>query len=63
MKRLSLYFTSPYQVSLREEALPLLAPEQLLVKTIVSAISPGTEMLLYRGQVPTELAVDETIAS
>ena len=28
------------------------APGQLLVQTVVSAISPGTELLIYRGQAP-----------
>ena len=31
---------------------------QVLVKTLVSAISPGTEMLFYRGLVPEEMAID-----
>jgi 2-desacetyl-2-hydroxyethyl bacteriochlorophyllide A dehydrogenase len=35
----------------------------LLVESVCSAISPGTEMLVYRGQFPRELAVDETISA
>jgi 2-desacetyl-2-hydroxyethyl bacteriochlorophyllide A dehydrogenase len=35
----------------------------VLVKTMFSAISPGTEMLIYRGQFPVDLAVDATIGS
>ncbi|MBE2223630.1 MAG: zinc-binding alcohol dehydrogenase [Anaerolineae bacterium] len=35
----------------------------MVVKTAVSAISPGTEMLLYRGQMPSDMALDETIAA
>jgi len=31
------------------------------VKTLVSAISPGTEMLFYRGQVPEDMEIDSTI--
>ena len=34
-----------------------------MVQTLVSAISPGTELLFYRGQAPTDLPVDETIAA
>jgi len=41
--------------------MPAPAPEQVLVKTICSAISPGTEMLVYRGQFPRDLPVDESI--
>ena len=61
MKRLSLYFTGPYQVSVQEERLPPPAEDQVVVQTQVSAISPGTEMLIYRGQAPTDIPVDETI--
>lgn len=36
---------------------------QLLVQTLVSAISSGTEMLVYRGQLPTDIQLDENIAA
>jgi 2-desacetyl-2-hydroxyethyl bacteriochlorophyllide A dehydrogenase len=61
MERFSLYFTAPGQVSVRQEDLPPLAPNQVLVRSQLSAISPGTEMLAYRGQFPTDLPVDESI--
>jgi 2-desacetyl-2-hydroxyethyl bacteriochlorophyllide A dehydrogenase len=38
-------------------------PKELLVRTICSAISPGTEMLVYRGQAPEQLTADSSIAS
>jgi len=63
MNRQSLYFTAPRTVTVREEALPQLLPGQMLVQSICSAISPGTEMLLYRGQMPAEMAADATIAA
>ncbi len=63
MNRQSLYFTAPFAVAVREEPLPAPAAHQVLVQTIVSAISPGTETLLYRGQFPQDMAVDETIAA
>jgi 2-desacetyl-2-hydroxyethyl bacteriochlorophyllide A dehydrogenase len=59
----ALYFTAPFQVAVREEHVPHPAPGQVLVRTVVSAISPGTELLVYRGQAPTGLPVDETIAA
>ena len=31
------------------------------VRSLVSAISPGTELLIYRGQAPEDLPVDDTI--
>jgi 2-desacetyl-2-hydroxyethyl bacteriochlorophyllide A dehydrogenase len=37
------------------------APGQVLVQTVVSAISPGTELLIYRGQAPADLPTDDTI--
>jgi len=52
VKRKTVYFTAPRQVELREESLPALGADDVLVKTICSAISAGTEMLVYRGQFP-----------
>jgi len=63
MKRFSLYFTSPLEVTIREEPLPEPAPDQVLVQTAVSAISPGTEMLIFRGEAPAGMAADETIGA
>jgi 2-desacetyl-2-hydroxyethyl bacteriochlorophyllide A dehydrogenase len=58
---LSLLFVEPYKVITQQS--PPASPRagEALVQTVVSAISPGTEMLLYRGQMPMGLAVDETI--
>lgn len=61
--RRSLFFEAPQQVSIRSETLPPLPPDQVLVETQFSAISAGTELLFYRGQIPPYLPVDETIAS
>jgi 2-desacetyl-2-hydroxyethyl bacteriochlorophyllide A dehydrogenase len=63
MKRESLFFTAPCQVEVREELLPDPGPEQVWVQTLVSAISPGTETLIYRGQFPAEMAVDASISA
>ena len=59
----ALYFDAPYQVAVREEALPAPETGQALVRTTLSAISAGTEMLFYRGQFPQEMDVDASIAS
>lgn len=48
----SLWFEGPGQVSLRDEQLSMPGPGEVLVETVCSAISAGTELLLYRGQVP-----------
>ncbi len=50
------YFTAPGQVEVRQSSLPPLTQGQMLVETICSAISPGSEMLVYRGQFPKDLS-------
>lgn len=61
MKRRILYFEEPYRVSVRRENIAPLAPGEMLVETLVSAISAGTEMLFYRGQVPAQMSADVNI--
>ncbi len=52
MKARTLFFTAPGQVEIRESDLPALKDDEALVETQCSAISAGTEMLVYRGQCP-----------
>jgi 2-desacetyl-2-hydroxyethyl bacteriochlorophyllide A dehydrogenase len=52
VRRKTIYFTAPGKVELREEPLPALGANEVLVETICSAISAGTEMLVYRGKFP-----------
>ena len=63
MKSRALWFDAPYQVAVRDVTLPALTPDQVLVQTDVSAISAGTELLFYRGQVPANMALDATLTS
>ena len=63
MERQALYFTAAHQVAIKRESLPSPAFGQILVQTIISAISPGTELLIYQGLAPTDLAKDDTIPS
>ncbi len=63
MQRQALYFTAPRQVALRREAVAAPSCGQVLVQTIVSGISSGTEGLIYQGQAPQDLARDESIAA
>lgn len=63
MNRRSLYFLAPGQVEVREEICPPPGSHQVQVKTLASAISPGTEGLLYRGLFPEELALDASIGA
>jgi 2-desacetyl-2-hydroxyethyl bacteriochlorophyllide A dehydrogenase len=61
MDRLCLYFNAPGEVVVREEYIPPPGSGEVLVRTSLSAISAGTEMLLYRGQFPEYLLVDTSI--
>ncbi len=57
----TLYFTGPRSVEVRTEPVREPGAEEVLVRTERSAISPGTELLVYRDEVSSELATDETI--
>jgi 2-desacetyl-2-hydroxyethyl bacteriochlorophyllide A dehydrogenase len=61
MNRQVLYFIAPGEVEVREEALPPPGAGMALVRVLFSAISPGTELLIYRGQFPDDMDVDENI--
>jgi 2-desacetyl-2-hydroxyethyl bacteriochlorophyllide A dehydrogenase len=56
-----LWFVTPRAVEIRKATLPPMADGDVLVRTSCSGISAGTEMLAYRGQIPTEVPLDETI--
>lgn len=56
-------FTAPRQVEIREETLPDLAAGEVLVETVCSAISAGTEKLIYQGSFPPGLETDPFIPS
>lgn len=63
MSHSALVFAAPYCVEVERSALGCPGPGEALVRTLVSAISSGTEMLLYRGRMPAELQLDESIAA
>lgn len=58
-----LWFTGVEQLELREHEFSAPAADELLVEVECSAISAGTEMLVYRGQIPSEMALDANIAA
>jgi 2-desacetyl-2-hydroxyethyl bacteriochlorophyllide A dehydrogenase len=60
MKAHTLFFTAPQRVEVRETELPALRAGEVLVETACSAISSGTEMLVYRGQFP-DMDVDDCL--
>lgn len=61
MSKQALYFTGQQSVSVREEPVPNPEPDEVLVQTEQSGISPGTELLVYRDDVGEQIAADETI--
>jgi 2-desacetyl-2-hydroxyethyl bacteriochlorophyllide A dehydrogenase len=61
MTRRTLVFTAPRQVALRDAPVPEPGEGQVLVAAHLSAISAGTEMLIYRGQAPADLPADMAI--
>jgi 2-desacetyl-2-hydroxyethyl bacteriochlorophyllide A dehydrogenase len=63
MKQRSVIFQQPYQIEIAEGIVPEPGSGEVLVETACSAISAGTELLVYRGQVPTDLDVDATISA
>jgi threonine dehydrogenase-like Zn-dependent dehydrogenase len=58
-----LWFTGVEQVEVREQLLAAPSADEVLVEVECSAISAGTEMLVYRGQIPNDMALDASIAA
>ncbi len=59
----AVYFTGERELDVRTTEVSEPGPSEVLVRTSVSAISPGTELLVYRGNAPTEMDADATIDS
>src|SRR5215203_6752238 len=58
LKARALWFTAPRTATLCAETVEPPGPGEVRVKTIASAVSAGTEMLVYRGEVPRDLPLD-----
>ena len=56
------WFTEPNKVEVREKEISLPGPDQVMVSTLYSAISAGSELLLYRGELPDDISLDNSIA-
>jgi 2-desacetyl-2-hydroxyethyl bacteriochlorophyllide A dehydrogenase len=54
----ALWFAAPRTAELRPEMVPYPGPGEVRIRSIASAISHGTEMLVYRGEVPADLPLD-----
>ncbi len=57
----ALVFVGPRRVEVREAPLGPPGEGQALVETILSAISAGTEMLVYRGEAPPGMPLDASL--
>ena len=62
-RRVSLVFAAPRRIELVAEAVDAPAPGQALVRTLTSAISAGTELLAFRGQLGVDTPLDETLGA
>lgn len=58
-----LWFTGVEQIDVREQIFTAPGADELLVEVECSAISAGTEMLVYRGQIPNDMALDASITA
>ena len=63
MRARELWFDGRGHVEIRSASLPCPGRGQVLVETVVSAISAGTELLFYRGILQGKVAVDATFKS
>jgi 2-desacetyl-2-hydroxyethyl bacteriochlorophyllide A dehydrogenase len=63
MNAIGLSFVAPRRVEWVDIELPPLLDRQLLVRTLHSGISPGSELLAYRGGIDPKLPLDDTIGA
>jgi len=56
-----LWFTGAQHVEIREHLLPAPGAGEVLVETLCSAVSAGTELLVYRGQIPQDMLLDASL--
>jgi 2-desacetyl-2-hydroxyethyl bacteriochlorophyllide A dehydrogenase len=61
--RKTVIFSQPYRVGLEHRPLPEVSRGTVLVQTRLSAVSAGSELLVYKGQVPMGAPVDTTLPS
>ena len=62
MKNRFLLFNTPFEVLIKEQTIDVEIPDDnVLVKTVYSGISAGTELLVYRGQIPEGMLLDPLI--
>ncbi len=62
-KARSIWFTAPEKISYKENKIYAPSKNEIRIKTLFSGISHGTEMLVYRGQVPEDMELDISIST
>ncbi len=63
MNARSLWFRRPKEIEFREEEVEPPKGDEMLVQALYSGISHGTEMLVYRGEVPRDLELDASLTT
>lgn len=63
MQARAVTFIAPHAVELREREVPEPREGQLLVRSLYSGISAGTELLAYRGDIDPQLPLDSSISA
>ena len=58
-----IWFTAPNKVDVRKTELRKPGPTEVVVSVLYSAISAGSELLLYRGEMPSDMPLDSSIDS
>lgn len=61
MRAEALWIVEPGRAEIRQEQLPELAPDQVRVRAVLTAVSAGTERLFFNGQVPAGMAADAAL--
>jgi 2-desacetyl-2-hydroxyethyl bacteriochlorophyllide A dehydrogenase len=54
----AVWFSAPRQVEIREETVRAVGPDEVRVRSVVSGVSAGSELLVYGGHAPPELQPD-----
>jgi 2-desacetyl-2-hydroxyethyl bacteriochlorophyllide A dehydrogenase len=63
MNRTAVVMQAPRRAGVRREEIPPPGPGEVAVQSRLSAISAGTELLFYRGEVPPDMPVDAALPS
>lgn len=63
MENQALFFTAPGQIEICPMPILPLQPGEVLVQTLISAISPGSESIIYQGLFPADLCLDENLSA